>query len=296
MVGVRPDPVILWLRRDLRLADNPALDWALASGQAVIPVYVHDEALEERPLGAASRWWLDKSLRALAAALEAAGSRLVLRSGSAPEVLKALADETGAGALTFNRLHDPGAAGREQAVRAAMPGLEVIDFAASWLAEPGTVLTGSGGPYKVFTPFGRALRANLNLPLDGALARSARDVPLWLCHAPGADAAPWTALGADCLACDPFDLARVMTTLASRGITRVFCEGGGSMAASLLGAGLVDELVVFSAGLVIGADGLSGVAALGLTELAKAPRFTLISHAPVGPDLMQVWRPDWRPD
>ena len=165
MVGVRPGPVILWFRRDLRLADNPALDWALASGRTVIPAYIHDEAVEDRPLGAASRWWLDKSLRALATSLEAAGSRLVLRAGSAPEVLKALADETGAGALTFNRLHDPGAAEREQGVRAALPSLDVADFAASWLAEPGTVLTGTGGPYKVFTPFGRTVRANLDLPM-----------------------------------------------------------------------------------------------------------------------------------
>ena len=131
----------------------------------------------------------------------------------------------------------------------------------------------------------------INLPLDSALARSARDVPLWLCHAPGAYTDPWLALGAECLACDPCDMAGVLTTLATRGITRVFCEGGGSIAASLLGAGLVDELVVFSAGLVIGADGLAGVAVMGLTELVKAGRFTLIDATPVGSDLMQVWRP-----
>jgi deoxyribodipyrimidine photo-lyase len=165
MVGVRPGPVILWFRRDLRLADNPALDWALASGRSILPVYIHDEALEDRPLGAASRWWLDKSLRALGASLAALGSRLILRAGSAPVVLKALADETRAGALAFNRLHDPAAASRQQAVRAALPGLEIAHFAASWLAEPGTVLTGSGGPYRVFTPFGRALRTNLDLPM-----------------------------------------------------------------------------------------------------------------------------------
>lgn len=131
----------------------------------------------------------------------------------------------------------------------------------------------------------------LNLPLDGALARSARDVPLWLCHGPNAETGPWTASGAACLACDPFDMAQVLATLAAKGITRVFCEGGGTMAASLLNAGLVDELVVFSAGLVIGADGLSGIAGMGLDQLATAPRFGLISVAPIGGDIMQVWRP-----
>ena len=133
--------------------------------------------------------------------------------------------------------------------------------------------------------------AGLNLPPDGALARSARDVPLWLCHGPDADPTPWLALGADCLRCDPFDMAQVMTSLATRGLTRVLCEGGGQIAASLLQAGLVDELVVFSAGLALGADGISGVAAMGLTELAKAPHFALISATQVGADTMQVWRP-----
>ena len=131
----------------------------------------------------------------------------------------------------------------------------------------------------------------LNLPLDGALARSARDMPLWLCHGQGADPTPWRALGAECLDCDPFDMSQVLTNLAAKGLTRVFCEGGGQIAASLLRAGLVDELIVFSAGLTLGADGIPGVAAMGLTELAKAPRFALISTAPVGADTMQVWRP-----
>ena len=131
----------------------------------------------------------------------------------------------------------------------------------------------------------------LILPLDGALARSAHDVPLWLCHGTGVDTAPWTALGADCRIVEPFDIAQVMRDLATRGITRVFCEGGGSLAASLLGTGLVDELIVFSAGLIIGADGLPGVALLGLTQLAEAPRFRLVDHAPIGGDIMQVWRP-----
>ena len=49
-------PVILWFRRDLRLADNPALTEAVASGRPVMPLYVLDEAAEGRPLGGASKW------------------------------------------------------------------------------------------------------------------------------------------------------------------------------------------------------------------------------------------------
>ena len=73
-------PVILWFRRDLRLADNDAARAAADSGAPVIPVYVLDR---ERPraMGGAHLWWLDKSLRSLAASLSKAGSPLVLREG-----------------------------------------------------------------------------------------------------------------------------------------------------------------------------------------------------------------------
>jgi len=158
------EPVIMWFRRDLRLADNPALNWAIATGRPVVPVYVHDEALEDRPLGAASRWWLHGSLAALAADLKARGSALVLKSGPAAGALVEAAAECGAGALAFNRLNDPGAAEREAHVVDMLSDLEARSFSASWLAEPGSVLTGEDRPYKVFTPFGKALRARLDLP------------------------------------------------------------------------------------------------------------------------------------
>lgn len=157
-------PVILWFRRDLRLADNPALNWALASGRAIVPVYVHDHDLEDRPLGAASLWRLHGSLQALAADLAARGSRLNLKSGPAAGALVELAAQTGAEALAFNRLHDPGAAEREALVADMLPDLRVESFAAGWLVEPGRVLTGQGAPYKVFTPFGRALWAGFESP------------------------------------------------------------------------------------------------------------------------------------
>ena len=77
--------------------------------------------------------------------------------------------------------------------------------------------------------------------------------------------------------------------MAARGLTRVLCEGGGGLAAGLLRAGLVDELVVFSAGRVFGADGLAGVARLGLTAIG--PRdWDLVEATPAGADLMHRWR------
>ncbi|WP_085894882.1 bifunctional diaminohydroxyphosphoribosylaminopyrimidine deaminase/5-amino-6-(5-phosphoribosylamino)uracil reductase RibD [Limimaricola soesokkakensis] len=138
------------------------------------------------------------------------------------------------------------------------------------------------------------LSRRLDLPLDGALARSAREVPLWLCHGPEADAAPWRALGAESLSCPisagQLDPAAVLQALGAAGLTRVFCEGGAGLAASLLGAGLVDELVLFTAGCAIGAEGTPALSAMGIGALAEAPRLRLAGQDRVGGDVMSVWR------
>ena len=77
----RGGPVLMWFRRDLRLADNPALAWAAETGRPVIPFFLLDDG--ERRRGGASRWWLHGSLGALGDGLARAGSRLVLRGGPA---------------------------------------------------------------------------------------------------------------------------------------------------------------------------------------------------------------------
>jgi len=137
---------------------------------------------------------------------------------------------------------------------------------------------------------------HLDLPLMGQLARSAGEVPLWLCHGSGADPErfrAWEGLGARLLPCavsgaqlDPHDVLR---QLGAAGLTRVFCEGGSALAASLLGEDLVDELVGFTAGLAIGAEGLPAIGALGLGRLAEAPRFDLVETRAVGGDAMLRW-------
>ena len=75
----RPAPVILWFRQDLRLADNPALDHAMRTGRPLIPVYILDDGPAVRRIGAASRWWLEGSLHALAADLGRRGAGLAGR-------------------------------------------------------------------------------------------------------------------------------------------------------------------------------------------------------------------------
>ena len=137
----------------------------------------------------------------------------------------------------------------------------------------------------------------LNLPMMSQLAISARVVPLWLCHGPEADAElvkAWQGIGARMIRCDlkkrQVDMKSVMSALGGAGMTRVLCEGGGGLAASLLAADLVDEMVGYSASVVIGGDGLPGVAAMGLKQLDKAPRFSLIETRAVGNDVMHRWR------
>lgn len=161
-----PKPVILWFRRDLRLADNPALTRAHATGRPVVPVYIHDEAPAARPLGAASRWWLDKSLRALAASLAERGATLILRRGDSEAELRRLIEQTGADTVFLNRLFEPEAWARDADIAHALKaeGVELKGYNASLLARPGTVLNGSGGPYKVFTPFLKALLATAEAP------------------------------------------------------------------------------------------------------------------------------------
>lgn len=86
--------------------------------------------------------------------------------------------------------------------------------------------------------------------------------------------------------------AEFMAELGARGLTRVFCEGGGVLAAGLMRAGLVDQLIGYSAGLVLGGDARPGIASMGLQHLADAPRFRLVECRRIGPDVMHRWLRD----
>jgi deoxyribodipyrimidine photo-lyase len=156
-------PIVVWLRKDLRLADNTALIAAAATGRAVIPLYILDETPDVRPMGAASLWWLDKSLAALAGSLAALGSRLILRRGPAHAVLADVVAHAKPAAVVWNRLYDAAAIARDSQIKAWLKddGIACESFNASLLNEPWTVKNGSGLPYKVFTPYWRAARDHL---------------------------------------------------------------------------------------------------------------------------------------
>ena len=151
-------PLILWFRRDLRLSDHPMLDAAVRSGRPLVAAFVLDPETES--LGAAPKWRLGLGVAALAKALEALGARLILRRGQALGVLQALVAETGATGVWWSRLYDPVSVARDTGVKAALKakGLEARSFAGHLLFEPWDVETGTGGFYRVYTPFWRSVR------------------------------------------------------------------------------------------------------------------------------------------
>jgi deoxyribodipyrimidine photo-lyase len=151
-------PAIVWLRDDLRVADNPALAAAAEYDGPTVVVYVlDDESHGIRPLGGASRWWLHHSLDSLARDLADIGGDLVLRRGDAIGEITRLVDETDAAAVFWNRRYSAARdldADLKHSLRGR--GLDERSFQANLLFEPWTITTAEGNPYRVFTPFWRA--------------------------------------------------------------------------------------------------------------------------------------------
>lgn len=151
-------PSILWLRQDLRLHDQPALIAAAGEG-AVVPVYILDDETPGRwRTGAAQRWWLHHSLQRLAEALDKIGSRLILRRGRCDVELQRLAADLGARRVHATRHYEPWWREAERRVGEA---LESQLHPGNVLVSPEQVRTGSGTPYKIYTPYWRALQEQL---------------------------------------------------------------------------------------------------------------------------------------
>lgn len=160
--------------------------------------------------------------------------------------------------------------------------------------DPSLTVRGMGD---VAQPVRVVISRRLDVPVASVLGRTAREVPVWLIHGPDVPVAAreaWLSAGAQLLetgldAGGQMDVSAALQALGNVGLTRVFCEGGGAMAASLLAADLVDELAVFSGGLVMGAEGTPSVGAMGIAALTEAPRFTLDRVESVGPDALSLW-------
>jgi deoxyribodipyrimidine photo-lyase len=160
-----PPPTVVWLRQDLRLADNPALTAAAATGAPVLPVFILEDDLPWSG-GAASRWWLHHSLDRLAADLQARGLPLILRRGPAAETLPALVRQSRAKTVHWNRRYEPSSAAADSRLTAALAqaGVTVQTHAAALLCEPQALTTGQGGPYQVFTPYSRKFLGAVKVP------------------------------------------------------------------------------------------------------------------------------------
>ena len=127
------------------------------------------------------------------------------------------------------------------------------------------------------SPVRVVLDSALRLPPDGKLARGARDVPLWILAAADAPAARADALhatGAEVLpvdgSADRRDLAAALKLIAARGITRLMVEGGPTVAAAFVTAGLVDEAALLRSSATIGPDGIYALEGLPLTALTQS--------------------------
>jgi diaminohydroxyphosphoribosylaminopyrimidine deaminase/5-amino-6-(5-phosphoribosylamino)uracil reductase len=145
-----------------------------------------------------------------------------------------------------------------------------------------------------FSPVRVVLDNSLRLPADSALAKSARTTPVWVVAPPDApaDAArTLQALGVEVLRAPAqagrLDLAAVLRLLAGRGITRLMVEGGPTVAAAFVTAGLVDEAALFHSSKVLGQDGIGALEGLRLETLTS--KMTLLAREPVGEDSVELF-------
>lgn len=154
-------PVILWFRFDLRLHDHAGVAAALATQRPVLPVFIWDEVPLTRPLGAASRWWLHRSLHVLDEELRKLNSRLIVMRGATQVVLASLVQETSAKTVICSHTFDPVTEEFDDRLGAALGdvGAELKRFNTGYLSRPGSVKTKEDKPFRVFTPFSRALQA-----------------------------------------------------------------------------------------------------------------------------------------
>ena len=148
---------VMWFRNDLRTHDNAAL-FAACRHKNIIPIYILDEHTG-RALGLAKKWWLHHALNKLNENIERLGGKLILRKGDEANILKQLIKKTNAGSIYWNRRYEPDCIKRDIALKSNFvnEGIDVKSFSGHLLHEPTQLQTRSGTPFRVFTPFWKAL-------------------------------------------------------------------------------------------------------------------------------------------
>ena len=154
------ETALVWLRSDLRIADNPALRAGMAHGKVLA---LHIEATDSRlrRRGAASRWWLNRSLNALAAELAALGVRLETAEGDTETVLFDFVGRHAISVVFWNRRYGPVEREIDAGIksRCRAEGIVAESFPGTVLVEPFEMQTAAGKPYSFYTPFWKTLRA-----------------------------------------------------------------------------------------------------------------------------------------
>ena len=147
-------------------------------------------------------------------------------------------------------------------------------------------------------PYRIVVSSNLEIPVKSNLTKTIYEQPVWIFHSNEASderKSKWLDLGAQLFECqvDNFGISMkdIMQKISEKGITRLLCEGGGKLAASLMRSELVDEIVTFHGGLAIGADGFSSIGDLGIYSLGEAKRWRLNQTLSFGADVLNIWRP-----
>jgi deoxyribodipyrimidine photo-lyase len=197
---------IVWFRRDLRLADNPALRSALQRGEQIIPLYIHSPAEEgEWREGGAARWWLHQSLRELNTDLTALGAPLQFAHGNAADILLALCSASGADAVYWNRRYEPHITQRDRVLKERLrnAGLLAESRNGALLIEPWEIANQSSKPFQVFTPYWRQVLKQIDpsAPLPAPLRLDS------VAPAAGPGASPsGTKLWPGCCTLDDLDL------------------------------------------------------------------------------------------
>ena len=155
---------VVWFRRDLRVMDNPALDYAIREGYEVIPIYVesNQNAQHWQP-GAASRWWCYQSLKSLADSLQQQNLTLRFFYADPKQIIRKIIKQTGATLICWNTLYEPAAQALECDLIQILKGIDIQRFDSHLLFTPGTVLNKQGDPYRVFTPFWKTARQQLEV-------------------------------------------------------------------------------------------------------------------------------------
>lgn len=187
------DIALVWLRHDLRLADNPALAAACERHAVVVPVYIFDE---HGPFakGGAAKWWLHHSLTSLGGDIAARGGNLILRRGRGGEAIAQLAAEISARHVYWNRRYDPHGMSEDADLKSCLKedGRGATSFNGSLLREPWELETKSGGFFKVFTPFWKALQAAG--PARNGISSAPADIPTPQVSIISADLHSWDLL------------------------------------------------------------------------------------------------------